>query len=96
MVISQCFPIMHNKSHSFAFGYECAKVDTALLNRQATRASALPTERTPLAFIGDPDREVAREGYMIQEKALVYINREGFTDKAYSLWRNHFGVWLDA
>ena len=96
MVISQYFPIMHNKSHSFAFGYECAKVDTALLNRQATHASALPTERTPLAFIGDPDREVAREGYMIQEKALVYINREGFTDKTYSLWRDHFGVWLDA
>ncbi len=65
MVISQCFPIMHNKSHSFA-------------------------------FIGDPDREVEREGYMIQEKALVYINHEGFTDEAYSLWRNHFGVWLDA
>ncbi len=66
-VISQCFPIMHNKSHSF-----------------------------PLAFVGDPDREVEHEGDMIVERALVYINREGFTDKTYCLWWNHFGVWLDA
>ncbi len=29
-------------------------------------------------------------------ETLVYINCEGFTDKTYSLWRNHFGVWLDA
>ena len=33
---------------------------------------------------------------LIQERALVYINREGFTDKTYCLWWNHFGVWLDA
>lgn len=59
MVISQCFPIMHNKSHYYTL-------------------------------------RVEREGYMIQERALVYINREGFTDKTYSLWWNHFGVWLDA
>ena len=35
-----------------AFGSEVAKVDTATLNRQATRASALPTNRQ---IRGDPE-----------------------------------------
>ena len=37
-----------------AFGKECAAVDTASLNRQATPASALPTGCTTLAPVGVP------------------------------------------
>lgn len=37
-----------------AFGNRCAMVDTAMLNRQATDASALPTGCTALASRGDP------------------------------------------
>ena len=43
------------RGYAFAFCNRCAKVDTALLNRQATDASALPTGCTPLAPIGDPN-----------------------------------------
>lgn len=42
---------------SLAFGNKIAKVDTTLLNRRATYASALPTGCTTLAPIGDPSAE---------------------------------------
>ena len=41
---------------AFAFGKECANVDTALLNQQATPASALPTGCK--TSVGDPNVEV--------------------------------------
>ena len=49
-----CFAVCFLSAFFVAFGNWFAKVHTALLNGQATSASALPTGRASLASVGDP------------------------------------------
>ena len=55
----------------FAFGSAVAMVDTALLNRRATRASALPTNRQ---ICGGPEMPWNWFGSITCRLRLVYVS----------------------